>query len=621
MSKLYKNTRLTFKEYHKLKKLILSRDIDNISIAVSLLDGLQDEGLFDIMLEGVSYTKNELQLSPFFQDTAPAKIYRMTALVGVLYAARNTQKWSNFLRNITEIVVDTLILDYIQAFQYSQKISIWCAVKLCSKLDLPILQSFLWKEQSQFGWASTQSSYTKGLYNIHSKRKISFKMFAGCKNLRNIELHKPILMEGFDGIEMLSTLQSLHIEGLSGNFETGFKSFSACLGLQSICIINRIEDNDILVESLEGFENLKDLQHLTLHLNSLKHTHSIVDCMSLKHIKIISNCLESFSPPSNSESLKTLRLHCKSLTVVSEAFYGEELEELTIHSNNLITLPVFNGLKKIINLDLHCPNLQNLDAFSLVERIDFLSAYYCDSIKDLQGFTNVKQMERFYFCRCKSLVSLVGLENIESDKKSIILDRCLAVNNMDSITEQAWDKLILYVNKLPFPKRPIQVRELEINELITLDGIQRFTGIEILKVHLKWSDTAEKREMENPFFDFTPLEDLTTIKELCIESPPPVRRVGDYYKNFHLLWTFPLKVLRKYKNLYKVDLQKHMQLSDLDSISQVNIENLYVHWSQYGAMLNWKAPHRVKNIWLDTHYFGRHVIKKNDKGEIIDESV
>ena len=152
---------------------------------------------------------------------------------------------------------------------------------------------------------------------------------------------------------------------------------------------------------------------------------------------------------------------------------------------------------------------------------------------------------------------------------------------------------MLSVPKFPKYKAGLQIKDLRLYGLEILNGIELFNEMEILDLNLSWpSDTAEDQK-ENPHFDFTPLENLTSLNAIRITSPPPSKRVSAFWNNLHCLWPISLSVFRKFKHIKILDIEAHFRILDSNTIDEVIIDCIHIHRSEYSGNL----PSNVRNVF------------------------
>ena len=627
MNKSYKNTKLTFREFCNLKKLLLSRDLELIQNGVFFAEAVDDSELYDLLLDGLYFHTGSQTVvaGPFFDGTAPARVFHNTAMFGILKIASKYPKWDLFLKQVVEVNAKCLILDYLDAFKYARKISINTYVEICNSLNLNNLIDFYWSIDS-----GDDEKSNGGI-------DLSFNIFNGCENLQSLIIHNGLFTMGMDGIEKMNQLKHLELINIKGSFNTGIRPLARCLKLNSLkistyedynydfSISNTIKNKNII--SLDGIENLIELKSVILHIDTLQDTKALMNLSSLEEINISSKMLGEYNPPIECLNLRHLELRCRNLNILGSSTYNEIIENVNINAPALEHIPGFLGATKINCFSIEAA-ISDLAFLSEIVEINELVIHECLKLRDISGLTNIERVGQFSIkdcrqlidlhgmmksnitiqnleiARCAELVNLNGIENAEIVVKKLYLDGCRSLMSIEALKNTTWDRLVLSVPKFPKYKAGLQIKDLRLSELEILNGIEVFNQMEILDLKLSWpSDTAEDQK-ENPHFDFTPLENLTSLKTIRITSPPPCKRVSAFWNNLHCLWPISLSVFRKFEFIQILDIENHFRILDFNTIDEVVIDCIHIHRSEYSGNL----PPNVRNVFSQSM-----LIKSNDK--------
>jgi hypothetical protein len=394
-----KNKKLTLKEIDNFKKIfkqmVLSNEPETIISAVGMAEGLDDERLYDIMLDGIRIEKksNRLLPSDFFMDNGPRGIpkewgtyntsypynamkkiinngfhpYRFTAMTGILNAASKYPKWQAFVNEIKELRSPCFYLDFLNCFKNLDILYLENGDRFEKGIDMPCLKKIFW-----YSFGHGECPYDETGISLHAINK--------CHNLTHLEIEGNLFLpDGFEGIDEMRNLETLIVEKLQGNFLSGFSPLGSCKKI-SILSINKkteyprtkydtfhnhsstimnspnyqvsgesnyahcwVDPPNVIydelyppvnISNLKGLENLYELKVLILKgFHSLTDTTALTNCKNLEEIHIFSNSVANLVFHKKLPQLRKLKLKCKELKTIACQEYPDMLEEFIIESN------------------------------------------------------------------------------------------------------------------------------------------------------------------------------------------------------------------------------------------------------------------------------------------------
>jgi len=544
-----KSSTLTPKEVGNIKKLLQSRDIDMVISAVNMVESLGDEGLCDVLLEGVKMEGNKLVPNKLFTGTGPAQPFLNSGMLGVLNVASKFNKWSAFLSSIEDVEIETMVFEYLNAFTHAKTIQVWNVERVNAPLSLPNLESFNW-----------------GRRNYYENKPILMvlNVFSNCIQLSKIHIDQYIAVsDDFTGIGNLVSLRELTLIGISENHINSIEGLSRCVLMEKIDLQFN-EKNMGKIANLRGIEGMANLKYLSMVRTEITDTSALAKLSNLEYIEILSPTLVQFTPSENFEKLSVLAFgstryskedaKCKKLISIGSSKYAVNMKEINLAGTSISEFPNFTNTKSIIRLTLSNTPICDFSNMHSVNSVEKLELDNCPNIVDFKGFENVTSIGQFSIKSCASLKSFKGFENVKTPMNWLELADCPMVENIEDLPKVDWDRITIYTEKLPKPNSSLILKQLVLPKVKSLQGLGAFksvTGLFLVNGYYQGNHELE---------DFSQLEELLTLKQIKISSSKAIS----------------LKVFDMFDHLEVLNLVGSKNLSDPNELKKIAIDKLYI---------------------------------------------
>ena len=543
-----KSSTLTPKEVGNIKKLLQSRDIDMVISAVNMVESLGDEGLCDVLLEGVKMEGNKLVPNKLFTGTGPAQPFLNSGMLGVLNVASKFNKWSAFLSSIEDVEIETMVFEYLNAFTHAKTIQVWNVERVNAPLNLPNLLSFSW-----------------GRRNYENKLiSMALNVFSNCVQLSKIYIDQFITVsDDFTSIGNLVLLKELTLIGISENHIKSIEGLSRCVLMEKIDLQFN-EKNMGKIANLRGIEGMANLKYLSMVRTEITDTSALAKLSNLEYIEILSPTLVQFTPSENFEKLSVLAFgstryskedaKCKKLISIGSSKYAVNMKEINLAGTSISEFPNFTNTKSISRVTISNTPICDFSNMISVNSIEELELENCPDIIDFKGFENVTSIGQFSIKHCDSLKSFKGFENVKTPMERLELEDCPLVENIEDLPKVEWERITIYTDKLPTPNSNLSLKQLHLPKVKSLQGLGAYksvTGLFLVNGYYQGNHELE---------DFSQLEELLTLKQIKISSSKAIS----------------LKVFDVFDHLEVLNLVGSKNLSDPNELKKIAIDKLYI---------------------------------------------
>ena len=543
-----KSSTLTPKEVGNIKKLLQSRDIDMVISAVNMVESLGDEGLCDVLLEGVKMEGNKLVPNKLFTGTGPAQPFLNSGMLGVLNVASKLNKWSAFLSSIEDVEIETMVFEYLNAFTHAKTIQVWNVERVNAPLNLPNLLSFSW-----------------GRRNYENKLiSMALNVFSNCVQLSKIYIDQFITVsDDFTSIGNLVLLKELTLIGISENHIKSIEGLSRCVLMEKIDLQFN-EKNMGKIANLRGIEGMANLKYLSMVRTEITDTSALAKLSNLEYIEILSPTLVQFTPSENFEKLSVLAFgstryskedaKCKKLISIGSSKYAVNMKEINLAGTSISEFPNFTNTKSISRVTISNTPICDFSNMISVNSIEELELENCPDIIDFKGFENVTSIGQFSIKHCDSLKSFKGFENVKTPMERLELEDCPMVENIEDLPKVEWERITIYTDKLPTPNSNLSLKQLHLPKVKSLQGLGAYksvTGLFLVNGYYQGNHELE---------DFSQLEELLTLKQIKISSSKAIS----------------LKVFDVFDHLEVLNLVGSKNLSDPNELKKIAIDKLYI---------------------------------------------
>jgi hypothetical protein len=544
-----KSSTLTPKEVGNIKKLLQSRDIDMVISAVNMVDSLSDEGLCDVLLEGVKMDGKQLVPNKLFTGTGPAQPFLNSGMLGVLYVASKFDKWSAFLSGIEDVEIETMVFEYLNAFTHAKTIQVWNVERINAPLSLPNLLSFNWGRRN---------------YYENKPLSMALNVFSNCIQLSKIHIDQYIAVsDDFTGIGNLVALRELTLIGISENHITTLEGLSSAVLMEKIDL-QFSEKNMGKIANLRGIEGMANLKYLSMIRTEITDTSALAKLSNLEYIEILSPELVQFTPSENFEKLSVLAFgsmsysrqdaKCKKLVSIGSSKYAENMIEINLAGTSISEFPNLTNTKSISRLTLSNTPICDFSNMKSVNSVEKLELDNCPNIIDFKGFENVTSIGKFSIKSCASLKSFKGFENVKTPMDWLELEGCPMVENIEDLPKVEWERITICTEKLPTPNSNLSLKQLELPKVKSLQGLGAYksvTGLFLVSGYYRGNHELE---------DVSQLEELLTLKQIKISSSKAIS----------------LKVFDVFDHLEVLNLVGSKNLSEPNELKKIAIDKLYI---------------------------------------------
>lgn len=543
-----KSSTLTPREVGNIKKLLQSRDINMVVSAVNMVESLSDEGLCDVLLEGVKMEGKRLVPNKQFTGSGPAQPFLNSGLLGVLNVASKFNKWSTFLSSIEEIEIETMVFEYLNAFTHAKTIKVWNINRVNAPLILPNLVSFDWNR----------------INHVNKPVSMALSVFSNCHQLSKININQFInITDDFTSVGNLVALQELTLIGISENLITTLEDLKRAVLLEKL-VLQFNEKNMGKIGNLRGIEGMENLKYLSLIGTEIIDTSALTKLVNLEFIEILSPELSHFTPSENFKKLSVLAFEnlslyrqsitSKKLVSIGTSEYAENMKELNLAGTAISEFPNLGNTKSISQLTLSNTPICDFSNMIAVNSIEKLNLNNCPNLIDFKGFENVTTIGDFSMDHCESLKSFKGFENVKTPMKELELRFCPKIESIEDLPKVDWERITLYTEKLPTPNANLNLRQLQLPKVRSLKGLGAYKNLTSLSLIQRFDPGNHELE------DFSQLKELLTLKQIRISSSKSIS----------------LKMLNAFDHLEEVNLVGSKNLSDPNELKKIAIDKLYI---------------------------------------------
>jgi len=543
-----KSSTLSSKEVTNIKKLLQSRDLEMVISAVNMVDSLSDEGLCDVLLDGIKMDGKQLVPNKIFTGTGPAQPFLNTGLLGVLYVASKFSKWSTFLSSIEEIEIETKVLEYMNAFANIKSLNVWNVERVNAPLNLPNLSSF---------------TLTKKNYD-NTSLSFSLDIFSNCLNLTHIHIDRfLIISDDINSLTNLVALKELSLIGIQANHINSLQGLANAKWMEKISLQYHESAIGEIID-LNGVQVMDNLKHLTIIGSKIKDTSSLLELTNLEYVEILSPDLVHFTPPKNFQKLAELHFgsssysvrefSCKNLKTLGSSFYPENIRKLNFEGTAIVNFPCLTNTKSIGYLSLSNTPICEFSQINTISEIEYLELEHCPNIIDFNGFENVTKINQFSIHNCASLRSFKGFENVITTTNRLDLTECPSIENIEHLPVVDWNYITLYTVKLPIPNPNLILAELRAPLLKSLQGLSTYQKVSSLTLVYGYY------QGKHPLSDFSHLQEHKALKRIKISSDMPIS----------------LGIFNAFEHLEILNLVGSKNLLDPKDLKDVAIDKLYI---------------------------------------------
>jgi len=427
------------KAFSNIKKLLQSRDLGQIDTAIQLIASINEEPLFDMLLEGTTCVEGKIVLNKIFDGTGPAQPFLNYGLLHVLSMAAAFDHWKSLCEEVLEWDSELAKLGPLNQFTNLKKASLRGVDRVEQTLQIPSLKDL----------------------NIVSA-SLSSEVLSGCTGLETLSLSSIHLTNGIEGISAMPQLKKLSL-GFSSTDLSTLAPLAKCTELEKISITGPYKTN-LSLSNLSPLSQLSKLQQINLQYVSVLDTTALSPMPWLKELRISNNnTIVELHIPDQAKELTHLSIQrCSKLKKVICSNWPETGLYLRLEDCGIEETPPFTGAKSFNSVSLTgCDELRKLDSFEPIETIPGLSSW-----------RNTRQFN---------------------------LNGCPKLEDISGICRIPFDELILTTANIPHAGDFSLLKQLTVPKLESLVGIAQFSGLTQLNLYGNEviSDISLVRELAN----------------------------------------------------------------------------------------------------------------------------
>lgn len=147
------------------------------------------------------------------------------------------------------------------------------------------------------------------------------------------------------------------------------------------------------------------------------------------------------------------------------------------------------------------------------------------------------------------------MEGVKFNDSSMRFSECPALQSLEDLQPEKWERLVLSMEKLPKINPSIECDELILEDTKSLEGIGTFKNLKELRL-----SNGNSYKPDYPLEDYSQLTEIPNLKKLIIFTDKPL----------------PLGNLAHFKHLEVLYLVGCTQLSEPEKLAQVHIDKLYI---------------------------------------------
>jgi len=351
------------KTISKIKKFLVSRDLDQIDMGIELLVSLNNKELFESLLHDCkitisddSYKNQKLVCNKTFTGSGPAQPYLNYSLFNVIANAPADVKMDDSIQiqNITDLDTDTFSLKdgwsrfkrFLNFEKFTSLKSLRVdfgdfdinGVNLDEVFKNDYVIELLVKNPSESG---------KWIKNFTQIKSLTFKSSEGIKDFENFKL-----------------LENLEYLNLSSGGVKNLNFIKSCSKLKEIELsIHEISSYGGNETKFENFDVVKDLKNLeNLYIKGLTSNLDLSVINSCKKLKLLS--IESNQGSSDTDNIDLSVLNNKNIEIL---IYGGNVSEV---DGSFTEIGGIKGLKKLKNITIGGINFKGINDNPVFRKFD-----------------------------------------------------------------------------------------------------------------------------------------------------------------------------------------------------------------------------------------------------------
>jgi hypothetical protein len=407
-----------------IKKMLLERDPEQIETAISLLEGLDDEAMFENILEGIVYNGRGFNFNRFFESPQIAEPYTNYALFGVLYAGRKYPYAQRLNEQVDQLNISMCAMGYMSQFVNLRSIKITGISKIMETVNF---QKLIDAEFSFYG---------------QNKTLFDFDLIKECKELISLDFHSASFKAGFSGIEQNQNLESLNIDFSNLSTVDSLKPLQKLSSLKNLSFHYCSSTGPLSAKTLDGLQGCIKLQQLEIDGALTEDTTALKSLTELTSIQLKNTKIKELTLPENAKLLSELKVTSTPLEKINDIEFPKHMKSIYLNNTNLVSFPFFRNLETLESIELDsCQKLKNLDGIS--------------SIHDVRSF---------------------------SGHSGWSLDYCPDLENIDGIAHFNFSSLSLDISRIPKKIKSNRIKQLRLHKLISCENIENFNMLEHLNL-------------------------------------------------------------------------------------------------------------------------------------------
>lgn len=539
------------KELSNIKKLLQSRDLDVVISGVDFVASLNNEVLFNALLEGIGYDGNTIVPNRIFEGTAPAQPYLNTAMMGVLCSAVKYASWADFVSKISMVEMKIIVLDYLSCLKNVQSLKVMGVSKSAVLLNLPELRSFVWQPMD---WSSDLPKMSTA-FNLN--------VFQNSVKLEKFVVEIPLDITGdFEEFSSFTNLKELDFIGIRENQINTIRHLSGCKSLETL----RIQfDKSVIggISDLEGLNNLIGLKRLTICNTAIRDTGAIRNLKNIEYLEILSPVLEHFTSCDDFSKLLELNFsatnynsygNCSALKTIGESVYPANMNQINLRNTAIQKFPRFDNLIRIDQLLLSSTPINDFTEMRSIEKIGDLDIDNCKEIIDFTGFENITEIGDLDMTGCSKLVSFKGMQRVKYQNSRLDLSGCFSLKSIEELPMAIWNLIILDTEMLPLVKAELACEQIRCHSVKNIERIGNYLNVTGFDFSLGYYNS------KHPLVDYSPLRDVPKLKKLRINSDKAIS----------------LESFAHFEHLEILNLVGCKQLINPEKLANTHIDKLYI---------------------------------------------
>ncbi len=549
--KTNKSSEISTKELSNIKKLLQSRDLDVVISGVDLVSGLNNEALFNALLEGISYNGKSIEPNRIFTGSGPAQPYLNTAMMGVLCSSIKYPQWAEFVSTVTILEMELMVLDYLSCLRNVETVDIKGVSRSTVKLALPELRTFHWKSM---GWGGNLPQFNS-LFNL--------SVFQDSIKMERLIIEEPLDFLGdLKPLSICTNLRELELLGIKKNQITTLQYLRDCTFLESLRI-QFDKSTQGAIADLEGLNHLSELKRLIICNSAIKDTVALRHLRKIEYIEILSPVLEHFSPSDEFPKLLELNFsatnynsygNCSALKTIGESVYPANMNQINLRNTAIQKFPRFDNLIRIDQLLLSSTPINDFTEMRSIEKIGDLDIDDCKEIIDFTGFENITEIGDLDMTGCSKLSSFKGMQRVKYQNSRLDLSGCFSLKSIEELPMAIWNLIILDTETLPLVKAELACEQIRCHSVKNIERIGDYLNVTGFDFSLGYYDS------KHPLVDYSPLRDVPKLKKLRMNSDKEIS----------------LESFAHFEHLEILNLVGCKQLTNPEKLANTHIDKLYI---------------------------------------------